>query len=231
MEYKMFAKYYDKFYQKKNYEKEVEFLENILPTNSRILDVGCGTGVHGELLEKSGYLVDGLDLNKEMLDIAKNRISGNLYCQNMLNIDINKKYDAIISMFAVINHLKEVDELDKVLSNLKKLVFPNGLIIIDLHNPQCSGIKTDLFDNVTRTMCWDYDKDKMIEKTELIFEIDGQIYKDNHIFKIFTIEQIEKSCDKAGLKLISVYENYQINKIGTSSSKNLQFLIRNNFKN
>lgn len=28
MEYKDFAKYYDKFYQNKNYEKETEFLKN-----------------------------------------------------------------------------------------------------------------------------------------------------------------------------------------------------------
>ena len=29
MEYKEFAKYYDKFYQNKNYEKEVEFIKKL----------------------------------------------------------------------------------------------------------------------------------------------------------------------------------------------------------
>ena len=30
MEYKQFAKYYDMFYQKKDYQKEVEFLSNFI---------------------------------------------------------------------------------------------------------------------------------------------------------------------------------------------------------
>lgn len=102
MEYKEFAKYYDKFYSKKNYKKEVEFLKKLVRKNDKIIDIGCGTGIHASLL--SNYDVDGLDLNKEMLEIAKTRIKGNLYNQNMLNININKKYNIIISMFAVINH-------------------------------------------------------------------------------------------------------------------------------
>ena len=69
MEYKEFAKYYDKFYQNKNYKKETEFLKNFINANDKILDVGCGTGIHAALLTDNGFEVDGLDLNKEMLEI------------------------------------------------------------------------------------------------------------------------------------------------------------------
>ena len=223
MEYKEFAKYYDKFYSKKDYKKEALFLKKFISKKDKIIDIGCGTGVHASLL--SDYNIDGLDLNKEMLEIAKIRINGNLYNQNMLNININKEYNIIISMFAVINHLKNIDELEICLTNLKNILLPNGKIILDLHNPQSSGQKIDCYDNIQRTMIWNYNKDLKIEKSQIIFEIDNNKYIDEHIFRIFSIEEIKNTCKKVGLKVINIYENYDILKEGTEKSKNLQFLI------
>ena len=225
MEYKEFAKYYDKFYQNKNYKKETEFLKNFINANDKILDVGCGTGIHAVLLTDNGFEVDGLDLNKEMLEIAKTRLKTNLYWQNILEIDISKKYNMIISMFAVFNHLKDTDELMRGLMNLKQLLHDGGKIIIDLHNPQSSGSKIDTYDNMTRVMKWNYDRSLKIEKSDIIFEIDSIKYTDTHTFRIFTIDEMKECCERVGLKVVNVYENYDINKEGTSTSKNLQFLI------
>ena len=225
MEYKEFAKYYDKFYQNKNYKKETEFLKNFINANDKILDVGCGTGIHAALLTDNGFEVDGLDLNKEMLEIAKTRLKTNLYWQNILEIDISKKYNMIISMFAVFNHLKDTDELMRGLMNLKQLLHDGGKIIIDLHNPQSSGSKIDTYDNMSRVMKWNYDRSLKIEKSDIIFEIDGIKYTDTHTFRIFTIDEMKECCEQVGLKVVNVYENYDINKEGTSTSKNLQFLI------
>lgn len=225
MEYTDFAKYYDKFYQKKDYEKEVDFLKNFINNEDKIIDIGCGTGIHASLISKKGFDIEGLDINKEMLEIAKTRLNSTLYLQDILNININKKYDVIISMFAVINHLKDTNELEKCLTNLKDILKKDGVLIIDLHNPQSSGIKTDTFGNITRTMKWDYDKEKKIEKSIITFEIDKQKYNDTHTFRIFTIEEVRKCCKNVGLQVKKVYENYDINKDGIATSKNLQFVI------
>lgn len=223
MEYKDFAKYYDKFYSKKDYQKEVLFLKNFINKKDKIIDIGCGTGMHASLL--NDYNIDGLDLNKEMLEIAKTRINGSLYQQNILDINIDKKYDVVMSMFAVINHLKDINELEKCLINLKKILKPNGKIIIDLHNPQDSGKKIDSFNHMKRTMIWNYDKETKIEKSNIIFEVNDKIYNDSHIFRIFSINEIRSICLRVGLKVEKVYENYDILKEGSNNSKNLQFVI------
>lgn len=227
MEYQEFAKYYDIFYQKKDYQKEVDFLMNFISTEDNVIDIGCGTGIHASLIKKKNVNIEGLDLNKEMLDIAKTRLKSNLYLQNILNINIDKKYDVIISMFAVINHLKNIKELEKCFLNLKSILKNNGLIIIDLHNPQKSGKKMDSYNNLTRIMEWDYNPQSKIEKSKITFIKDNKKYNDSHTFRIFTIDEIEKVAEKTNLKLEKIYENYDINKIGTANSKNIQFIIRN----
>lgn len=225
MEYKEFAKYYDLFYQKKDYKKETAFLMNFINQKDQVIDIGCGTGNHASLLIKNGINVEGLDLNNEMLNIAKTRLHTNLYLQDILNINLEKKYDIIISMFAVINHLKDLKELEVCLNNLKNILKDNGKIIIDLHNPQSSGEKTDTFGNITRIMKWNYNNKTKIEESDITFKINDTIYNDHHTFRIFTIDEIKSICKKTNLKVEEIYENYNINKKGTSKSKNLQFII------
>ena len=53
IEYKKFAKYYDKFYKNKNYAKETEFLKNFINQDDKIIDIGCGTGLHASLLQQN----------------------------------------------------------------------------------------------------------------------------------------------------------------------------------
>ena len=225
MEYKEFAKYYDKFYKNKNYAKETEFLISFIHKNDEIIDIGCGTGIHAYLLQQKGFKVDGLDINQQMLDIAKTRVHSNFYLQNVLDLNINKKYNVIISMFAVLNHLKDTKELKKALLNLKNILTDDGKILIDLHNPQNSGNKIDFYDNMSRTMEWNYDQRSKIEKSKIIFEIDGKKYIDNHTFRIFTIDEVKQCCKNVGLVVKKVYENYNVNSCGSPISKNLQFLI------
>ena len=57
MEYKEFAKYYDKFYQNKDYTKETEFLTNFICQNDKVIDIGCGTGIHAFLLQQRALVL------------------------------------------------------------------------------------------------------------------------------------------------------------------------------
>lgn len=225
MEYKEFAKYYDIFYHNKDYKNEVNFLMNFIKENDRIIDIGCGTGIHASLIANKGYDVEGLDISKEMLDIAKTRLNSKLYLQNILDINIDKKYDVIISMFAVLNHLKDTNDLEKCLCNFKNILKDDGKIIIDLHNPTCSGSKTDSFDNMVRKMEWNFDSSSKIEKSKIIYEIDNKKYIDSHVFRIFSIDEVKNCCENVRLEVKNIYENYNINKEGTKISKNLQFVI------
>ncbi len=77
-------------------------LKYLNDTNAQILDAGCGTGLVGSIMHKSGYTnIDGIDYSPDMLEraaekaIYRSLIEGDL--MNALHID-NRKYDAVISV-------------------------------------------------------------------------------------------------------------------------------------
>ncbi|MFX1374204.1 MAG: class I SAM-dependent DNA methyltransferase [Promethearchaeota archaeon] len=92
--YKELAKYYDIIYSWKEYKKEINRINKLikkykLSEGNKLLDVGCGTGKHLQYF-KDNYLCTGIDLNNEMINIAKTNISNVTFTQaNMIDFDLN----------------------------------------------------------------------------------------------------------------------------------------------
>ena len=151
IEYTQMAKYYDLFYARKNYDKEVEFIRHFAKEGKcSILDAGCGTGNHAKILKDCGFQVFGFDLSEEMIKIASEKLGNTFENGNILNYHSDKRYDIVISFFAVFNHLKTYKEFEIALKNLKGLLNESGVLIIDLHNPSKNGQKIDKFENIVR---------------------------------------------------------------------------------
>lgn len=221
-EYQNMAKYYDLFYKNKSYEKEVDFLKNLIGNRKTILDVGCGTGIHMNLLENQ-YKVDGLDLSYQMLEIAKSRVIGKLMQGNLLNYETYKKYDAIISMFAVFNHLRNYDEFEQGILHWYNNLNENGILIVDIHNGRTSGKKESNYEQCKRIMEWTFNAEKSIETTNITYIINNKVYKDKHIFIIYEIDKIKDILNKNNLKY-QLYENYSMNN-ANYNSKNMEIVI------
>ena len=226
LEYTQMAYLYDKLYSHKNYTKEVEFICHFLKSQeAQILDAGCGTGNHAKILNDKGYNIFGFDLNKDMLNIANKKIPNHFHQENLLEFNTDKKYDLVISFFAVFNHLKNIKEFKTALINLRNACNENGIIIIDLHNPLHSGEKTDTIDNVTRIMKWHKCRVLNKEYSKITYILDDKTYISHHTFTIFTIKKLRKLAQNIGFKNIEFYENYDINHIAHNKSKNIQMVL------
>ena len=160
-----------------------------------------------------------------MIDIANKKIPNRFWVDNLLDIKHNQKYDIIISFFAVFNHLKNYKQFKTALKNLLNILSNNGTVIIDLHNPQKSGSKTETIENYSRNMSWKKCKILKKEFTKITYTINEKTYKSSHTFKIFNVKKLIKIATKLGFSNIKCFENYNINQPAKKHSKNIQLVL------
>ena len=136
-----YGEYYDILYADKDYERECDFLEDVFRRYSKseiktILDAGCGTGGHALFLAKRGYEVTGIDASEVMISIAKekarrNKTNVDFHVMDLRELQLNKRFDACICMFAVMDYLIENRHIQKALSNIRKHLKDGSLFTFD----------------------------------------------------------------------------------------------------
>ena len=134
--YKEFADTYDLIYSFKDYKKEVKKIKKLIKkyksTNgSELLDVACGTGEHLKYLEDN-FICTGVDINEGILNVAKNKVIGATFKQaDMINFDLNKKFDVILSLFSSIGYVQTYANLEKTIVNFTNHLKQGGVVIIE----------------------------------------------------------------------------------------------------
>ncbi len=80
-------------------KRYLDYLIEGLPSGSRILDLGCGSGrpiTH--YLDASGYLVTAVDSSPEMLRLARTRVPGAEFIQaDIESLALERSYDAVVA--------------------------------------------------------------------------------------------------------------------------------------
>src|ERR1035438_3598926 len=73
--FRLYSLYYNLLYKDKNYEDEAAYvykkLKNYQPDLSKILELGTGTGIHADLLQKKGLHVTGIERSEDMAQQAR----------------------------------------------------------------------------------------------------------------------------------------------------------------
>jgi SAM-dependent methyltransferase len=74
---------------------------SMLPLGSRVLDVGCGTGMPvSEMLSKAGLQVVGCDISPRMIQLAQERVDGSFTVSDMLEYKPEGKFAAVFIIFS-----------------------------------------------------------------------------------------------------------------------------------
>jgi len=146
--YSSWSKSYDDDVKKCNYsgpESLIKILVDMFKINgSRIIDVGCGTGLLSDHLDTDKYQieVDGLDFSQEMLDIAKERdYYTHLYQKNVYLIDENVEriYDfAISSGMFTHSHVEP-----RAIENILHLLTQYGSFMFTVRSSYCEKFNFD----------------------------------------------------------------------------------------
>ena len=118
----------------------------------KVLELGCGSGKNTEwLITKADKLV-GLDFSKNMLDLARNKITSKKV--TFINTDLNEKWPVNNNSFdlATINlTLEHIEILDQIFNSLfMKLTQGGKCFVCELHpKKQLAGSKARFEENET----------------------------------------------------------------------------------
>lgn len=215
--YKEFADIYDLIYSFKDYKKEVKKIKKLIKKykstdGSELLDVACGTGEHLKYLEDS-FICTGVDINEGILNVAKNKVIGATFKQaDMVNFDLNKKFDVILSLFSSIGYIQTYANLEKTIVNFSNHLKQGGVVIIELWftkstywvgHPSMTTYDGDDI-KIARLNTTKLENDlSVMEMHYLIVEKnkDVKYFVDKHELGLFEIDKTLEFMERAGLKV------------------------------
>jgi 2-polyprenyl-3-methyl-5-hydroxy-6-metoxy-1,4-benzoquinol methylase len=108
-------------------KNKLDLINSLQPNKGRILDIGAGTGDFLSVAKNDGWETVGVEPSEKAKSIAKSK--GVSFVEKTSELE-NHSFD-VISMWHVLEH---VPDLDNQLKELKRLLKPNGSLIIAVPN-------------------------------------------------------------------------------------------------
>lgn len=223
--YNEISKYYDLIFPAG--EEQIKFIEEVAgETGASILDIACGSGTYSVELAKKGYRVTAVDLEAEMVrrvkeksDIEKVHIETAVCSMTELEQKITKMYDVLFCIGNSIVHLSSVEEIDRALGQMYKLVKPGGALIVQIMNYDRIlrlGLKElppiinqEVGVEFIRQYDYNPGKNSIAFNTTLIVKGDTpKTYKNTVELLPLMSHQLIKLLDKAGFKKCELYGDF-----------------------
>lgn len=227
-----YAYYYNMFYKDKEYGKEAEIVDQLIKKYKtceakEILNLGCGTGRHDVELSKLGYVVDGIDLSPNMIEIAKANNKNSVYeIADVRNYRSYKKYNVVVSLFHVISYQNDNQDVLDSFTTANAALNIGGLFVFDVwHGP---GVLCDLPTNRIKRVennekyairyCTPYmnANTNIVNVTYDILIIDkksskSEYMKEEHHMRYFFTPEIKEYLKESGFTLLTYVDCKSLN--------------------
>lgn len=233
---KNLLEYYDELYPVSTEQKV--FFKNILKKYkplSKMLRIGCGTGLFEVYLSQQGYDVTGLEVSREMIQKAnrkKREQMSNIRFFCMSSFEMQKYlchhfYDVIYCLNNRINFTQNDEQIEQFFCDCKTLNNKNGSLIIEFIDgekskngdvvslPSVSSPRCILNRHIKK------ENDNLVINYELE-KINGTKIPliENEKYNLISVEKIKNFAKKAGYKNFDFYESYT-DKLSTAQNQSI----------
>jgi SAM-dependent methyltransferase len=214
---------------KKRFIVESFFLKKIFNKYGKvrnILDIGCATGSHLNELSILGFTGLGIDLNKKMINFAKENYPALKFeVKDMRKINYKNKFDAIICLCSVFCYNVSNEDILSTLKSFHNSLKKGGILIIETFNPieflenkkferkneERKGYKKFGLKSISERYI-DGIHQHMIEKRDIYRLKDFKKLKsDLTKFRLFFPQEMKYLLETNGFKFQSFYGGYNLN--------------------
>ncbi len=197
---------YDLSYFFRLYEEMPETEQLALDlVNGKVLDIGCGTGIHAKILQDKGIDVKSIDISPYAIHIAENQGVKNAACENFYDLK-DQKYDTLLFLMNGIGLVETLEGFEYFFKKCDELLNAGGQIIFDssdliyLYEEEDGSFKINLND--------DY-------YGEVEFQVEYDYLKGEPFRWLFIdFENLAFYADQFGFKAELIFEDEHFNYLG-----------------
>jgi len=223
----LFEKAYH-FIRSVSLKRKLKLINSFNSEEKKLLDIGCGTGSFLKVAEDNGWIIYGIEPNEKARAIANQNCNNNVFNTEKLNTLEKHSFD-VITLWHVLEHLPN---LENQVSKFKKLLKPNGTLIIAVPNYNSYDAKHyksfwAAFD-VPRHL-WHFNKNAMSN----LFKVENMkvIKTLPLVFDAYYVSLLSEKYKRSFIKLIpaffiGLFSNIKARSSGEYSS--LIYVIKNN---
>ena len=253
--YKAIAAYYDADNERLEMLKhDVPFFLGQLPKKRQdILELAVGTGRAAIPLAQAGHRVVGIDYVEDMLAIARSKRDAvglaekqlKLVRQDALKLNLRQRFDWIVILFNTLLAFTTLDELDRVLQNVRRHLRPKGRFWLDVFNPDHErlarereyGLDRDVFHvaELDRTVFRSTDivRDMSQQRMRITtryrwFDAFGRESREKFVFDMTCIfpRELHVLLERNGLRVEHLWGNYDGSPFTKSSPRMIARCVR-----
>lgn len=190
----------------------LKYLNSVYPNErfEKNLDICCGTGVLCNFLKENGIETKGVDISKEMLDVARKNYPDIEFIENdVKEYQDDKKYDFITCTDDALPHIINIDDIQMVIRNVNHLLRENGLFIFDInyfHLMPCE--KYDKSIGKHRLSYEIQRDDKIMTFNVECYEGDELIWTDTTQERDYSIEEITSILNEEGFVIETCSQHF-----------------------
>ncbi|TWO34008.1 class I SAM-dependent methyltransferase [Seonamhaeicola sediminis] len=111
-------------------KNKISLINSFNLESKNLLDIGCGTGDFLLAAKRNGWAVFGVEPNEQARLIANSKTTNSVFETEKLSTFKEASFD-VITLWHVLEHLPQLEDQ---ITNFKKLLKPNGFLVIAVPN-------------------------------------------------------------------------------------------------
>ncbi|HET8858857.1 class I SAM-dependent methyltransferase [Marivirga sp.] len=228
--------YYHTLYKNRDEKEAKFFLSNLLnylkiPQEAKLLDVACGSGRHSIFLNKKGYEVEGIDLSKRNIELAKVHENKKLHFHvHDMRYPLKENYfNYAFNLFTSFGFFNSEKENQKCISSISDSLKSGGIFTLDflnpyrvIHNLVKEEIKT--IDGIEFHLTRHFDGENIIKTIQ--FNVEGKDYKFEERIEAIRRLSFLDYFRNANFMLLQTFGDYELNEYGPETSERMIFIAK-----
>jgi len=222
-------------------EREVDisfYKEQVKKYGEPVLELGCGTGRITIPITMEGHEITGLDISKELLERGKEKaeeedLDIEWIRGDMRDFYLNRKFNLIFVAFNSIHHILTLEDMEKVLKNVKEHLKPDGRFIVEFFNPDLEILNRDPSEEhevteyegpegeVKVTESTNYERAKQLMHLSWFYESDGEKVEREWTIRVWFPKEVDAILKYNGFKIVHKYGDFEETPMTNNSAQQI----------